>query len=44
MILSIKKYLTITVAVLATFFVALARAFLLGKKSSSKNKQRRLSR
>lgn len=32
MILWIKKYFAITIAILAAFFVALARAFFLGKK------------
>ncbi|GAA5111826.1 hypothetical protein [Bartonella jaculi] len=36
MILWIKKYLTITAAVLAAFFVALAKAFFLGKRAEQK--------
>ncbi|ETS13414.1 hypothetical protein [Bartonella quintana] len=36
MILRIKKYLMIIAAILAAFFVALAKAFFLGKKTEQK--------
>lgn len=41
MILWIKKYLTITIAILTAFFIALARAFFLGKKAEQQKQTKK---